>query len=132
MKKLIYLLILVASINSEGQSYNAIDAEEAAKIRSVCVSSIAPPGGKIRNNPFIFDVAKEYCLCLSDSLYIEQHLLSGELTPAKDHKIIQLSLQCKDSVLKKREPEALLGFNKSLAARNLPPVSRFPWHYWFE
>ncbi len=132
MKKLFSALILLTSISSVAQSYNAIDAEGAAKIQSACISNIAPPGSKIRNNLFIFDVAKEFCLCISDSLYIEQHLLSGDLTPAKDHRTVQLSLQCKDSVLNKREPEALIRFNKGLAARNLPPVSRFPWHYWFD
>jgi hypothetical protein len=132
MRKIFGGLILCMAMAANGQTYNKELAEAGHRIRAACLASIAPDGGKVQKNLFIYDVAKEHCLCVSDAVLEERSILSGESTSEKEHRFMQISLQCKDRVFNKREPAALAGFNKGLASRNLPPVSRFPWHYWFD
>ena len=122
---------MFSTIILSAQNYNKEWAEESGKIQRVCLQNLAPSGGKVQKDPYMYDVAKEKCLCFTDSVINEKINTSKPLTSAQNHRLTQIQMQCADHVLKKREPEALASYNKFLARKNLPMVSRFPWHYWF-
>ncbi len=115
---------------SFSQGYNKDYNDKFFKVQSFCLARISPEDGKVKNNPYLYDVAKEVCVCISDRTVLENLLVDS--TPAKEHRFVQVYMYCKDATFNKREFEALASYNRALIARNLPPVSRFPWHYWFD
>lgn len=125
----IVLMFLPMVLNA--QNYNKEWAEASGRIQHICLQNLAPPGGKVQKDPYIYDVAKEKCLCFTNSVMDEKINISKPLTSAQNHRLTQIQMQCADHVLKKREPEALASYNKYLATRNLPIVTRFHWYYWF-
>jgi hypothetical protein len=105
--------------------------ESFSRYQAACLNSTAPNGSKIRSNEFIFDVAKEYCMCVSDTLVSQPALLFRDNNPQREVSLNQLLSSCRERTLTKREPEALEGLNRMLLSKNLPPVKSFPWHLWF-
>jgi hypothetical protein len=117
---------------ANSQVYDKERADAFFRLQTFCLNRVAPEGGDVRRDPFFYDVAKEQCMCVSDSVLAHLGSRDGLSPQHIERHLAIIMLECKNRVFSKREPEVLDGYNKALILRGIPPVSRFPWHYWFD